>query len=97
MDCFLYTFRECKHWGQASLCDIGQVALPLWAALFSPGQGLTSLTASLVDLDGGCVCDSQPGTCPRQFLAKQWPPLCPPVLCEPTILAERETGVAGIS
>lgn len=42
--CFLYTFRECKHWGQASLCDIGQVALPLCAALFSPGQGLTSLT-----------------------------------------------------
>lgn len=32
-----FTRSEHKHWGQASLCDIGQVALPLWASLFSPG------------------------------------------------------------
>lgn len=83
--CFLYTFREHKHWGQASLCRIGQVALPLWASLFSPGRADSSLTGNLVDLDGGsCVCDSQPGTCPRQFLAIQWLPLCPPVLGEST-------------
>lgn len=81
MDCFLYTFRECKNWGQASLCDIGQVALPLWAALFSPGQGLTSLTASLVDLDGGYVCVT-PSQAPA--LGSFWlnsGPLCVPLSC----------------